>query len=70
MRFGEYTLYNNYGKTRNLIGQYPCRMRQPAREIRKLTSLRILRACYGLKIADKKPFQLLKLAENEDKVKY
>ena len=22
------TLYNNYSKTRNLIGQYPCRMRQ------------------------------------------
>ena len=21
-------LYNNYSKTRNLIGQYPCRMRQ------------------------------------------
>ena len=39
----------------------------PAREIWKLTSLRILRACYGLKIADKKPFQLLKLAESEDK---
>ena len=42
----------------------------PAQEIWKLISLRVLRACYGLKIADKKPFQLLKLAENEDKVKY
>ena len=31
----------------------------PARDILKLTSFRILRACYGLKIADKKPFQLL-----------
>ena len=41
----------------------------PAREIWKLTSLRILRACYGLKIADKNPFQLPKLAENDDKVK-
>ena len=42
----------------------------PVREIWKLTSLRILRACYELKIADKKPFQILKLAENDDKVKY
>ena len=36
--------------------------------VQDFTSL--LRACYGLKIADKKTLQLLKLAENEDKVKY
>ena len=26
--FSNPLLYNNYSKTRNLIGQYPCRMRQ------------------------------------------
>ena len=54
----EETLYNNYSKTRNLIGQYPCRMRQSCTGNLKVdiashfTSL--LRACYELKIADKK----------------
>ena len=47
-------LYNNYSKTRNLIGQYPCRMRQSCTG--NLTLLRILRASYELKIADKKHF--------------
>ena len=28
----EKTLYNNYSETRNLIGQYPCRMRQSCTE--------------------------------------
>ena len=59
-----------HGKTRNLIGQYPCRMRQSCTGNLKVDSASHFTSLLGLKIADKKPFQLLKLAENEDKVKY
>ena len=32
MRVEQSNLYNNHSETRNLIGQYPCRIKQPCTE--------------------------------------
>ena len=66
----EILLYNNYNETRNLIGQYPCRMRQScAGNLRVHMAGRIYAIVMGLNCRQK-TFKLLKLTENEDKVKY
>ena len=67
---GEMMLYNNYSETRNLIGQYPCRMRQSCTgNLRVDMAGRIYQILMGLNCRQK-TFKLLKLTENEDKVKY
>ena len=63
-------LYNNYSGARNLIGQYPCRMRQSCTgNLRVDMAGRIYQILMGLNCRQKK-FKLLKLTENEDTVKY
>ena len=64
----EHTLYNNYSDTRNLIGQYPCRMRQSCTgNLRAEMAGRIYQILMGLNCRQK-TFKLLKLTENEEKV--
>ena len=66
----EAALYNHYSETRNLIGQYPCRMRQSCTgNLRVDIAGRIYQILMGLNCRQK-TFKLLKLTENEDKVKY
>ena len=64
------TLYNNYSKTCNLIGQYPCRMRQSCTGNLKVDIASHFTSLLRAYNCRQKTFQLLKLAENEDKVKY
>ena len=64
-------LCDNYSETRNLIGQCPCRMRQSfPGNLRVGMAGQIYQTVMGLKSPKKKTFKLLKLAENEDKIKY